>query len=258
VTPCELHWEAEGPDDAPVLVLLGSIGSTLAMWEPNVAALSERLRVVRADHRGHGGSPVPRGPYALADLGADVVALLDALGVERASVCGLSLGGMVGMWLGAHAPERVERLALLCTSSRMDPEIWRGRAAAVRAMGTISIAEAVVARWFTPAFAAREPAVVARMHTMVASVSDEGYASCCAAIEHMDLDPDLARIAAPTLVVAGEDDPATPPEHGARIAEGIPGARLAVVPDAAHLASWEQAEAVSRLVLDHLDGGRDP
>ena len=220
--------------------------------------LAECLRVVRADHRGHGGSPVPPGPYALADLGADVLALLDRLGLERASFCGLSLGGMVGIWLAAHAPERVERVALLCTSSRMDPEMWRSRAAAVRALGTVSIAEAVVERWFTPGFAARKPVVVARMHTMVGSTPSEGYAGCCAAIEGMGIDADLARIAAPMLVVAGADDPATPPEHGERIVAAVPGARLEVVPDAAHLASWEQAETVTRLVLDHVNGGSDP
>ena len=258
MSPCRLHWEADGPDDAPALVLLGSIGSTVAMWEPNVTALAEAHWVVRADHRGHGASPVPPGPYALADLGADVLALLDRLGLDRASVCGLSLGGMVAMWLAAHAPGRVERLALLCTSSRMDPETWRSRAAAVRALGTVSIAEAVVGRWFTPAFAAAHPVVVARMHTMVASISSEGYAGCCAAIENMTIDDDLGRIAAPTLVVAGAGDPATPPEHGERIAEAIPGARLEVVPGAAHLASWEQAETVTRLVLDHVNGGSGP
>ena len=254
---CAVHWEATGPAGAPVLVLSGSIGSTLAMWEPNVQRLSERLRVVRMDHRGHGGSPVPPAPYALDDLGADAVGLLDRLGVERASWCGLSLGGMVGMWLAAHAPERVEALVLLCTSSGMDPRIWTERAATVRAHGTGAIAEGVVARWFTPAFAEREPGTVARMRAMVAATPAEGYAGCCAAIERMDLGADLGRIAAPTLVVAGEDDPATPPEHGRRIAEAIAGARLEVVPHAAHLASWEQADRVNALVLHHLDDSRE-
>jgi 3-oxoadipate enol-lactonase len=252
VPACDVHWEAAGPAGAPVLVLAGSIGSTLAMWEPNLPALSERLRVVRYDHRGHGGSPVPPGPYALDDLGGDVVALLDRLGIERAFFCGLSLGGMVGMWLAAHAAERIERLVVCCTSSALPPEGWRERAATVRAHGMEAIADAVLARWFTPAFAAREPGTVARMRTMIASTPPEGYAECCGAIERMDLSSDLGGISAPTLVIAGRDDPATPPEHGRRIAEAVAGARLEVVPEAAHLASYEQAETVTRLVLDHL------
>jgi 3-oxoadipate enol-lactonase len=157
------------------------------------------------------------------------------------------------MWLAAHAPERVERLVLCCTAAAMPPETWVERAATVRARGTGAIADAVVSRWFTPAFAEREPATVARMRSMVAATPAEGYAACCAAIERMDLRPDLGAIRAPTLVIAGRDDPATPPEDGERIAEAVPGARLEVVADAAHLASFEQADEVTRLVLDHLE-----
>jgi 3-oxoadipate enol-lactonase len=251
----DVHFVADGPPEAPVVVLSNSLGSTVEMWEPQVPVLSERFRVVRYDHRGHGGSPVPPGPYALEELGRDVVRLLDRLGLERASFCGLSLGGMVGMWLAAHAAERVDRLVLCCTSALLGPpEMWAQRAATVREHGTAAVAETVVSRWFTPEFAAREPATVARMRDMVAATPPEGYAGCCAAVQEMDLRADLAAIAAPTLVIAGRDDPATPPEHGRQIAEGIRGARLAVVPDAAHLGSFEQAGKVTPLVLEHLDG----
>lgn len=250
-----VHHAVRGRDDAPPLVLSGSLGATSAMWEPQLPALAEHFRVVTYDTRGHGASPVPPGPYALADLGADVLALLDRLGIERASFAGLSLGGMVGMWLAAHAPERIDRLALLCTSPYMPPTSqWGERAAAVRAAGTTGVvAGAVVARWLTPAFAEREPEAAARLRAMIAATPPEGYAACCEAIERMDLRPDLGAIAAPTLVVAGADDAAAPPDGHARVIAGsIAGARLEVLPDTAHLASVEQAGAVTALLLDHL------
>jgi 3-oxoadipate enol-lactonase len=249
----EVHQLVEGPEEAPALVLINSLGSNLAMWEPQIEELVGPFRVVRFDLRGHGASPVPPGPYALADLGADVVALLDRLGVERAHVAGVSLGGMTAMWLGINAPERVERLVLCCTSAKLGPpEAWADRARLVREQGTQAVADAVVSRWLTPGYAARHPDLRARLRAMIAATPAEGYAGCCAAIEHMDLEPDLAAITAPTLVVAGADDPATPPDHGARIAAGIPGARMAVVPDSAHLANIQQAGEVSSLILRHL------
>jgi len=251
-----LHHVVAGPADAPVVVLGGSLGSTLAMWEPQLPALAERFRVVRYDHRGHGQSPVPPGPYELADLGADVLALLDRLGVERAHHVGLSLGGMVALWLAEHAPERVDRLALLCTSAQLGPaQRWIDRAAAVLAAGDVgAVADAVVAGWFTAGFAAREPARVAAARAMVAGTPPDGYAACCGAIERMDLTGDLATVTAPTLVIAGAEDPAAPLPHAERLAAGIPSARLAVVPDAAHLASLEHPAAVTALLLDHLVG----
>lgn len=247
------HYVAEGPADAPVLVLSGSLGSTLRMWDPQVAALSEEYRVVRYDTRGHGSSPVPPGPYSVADLGYDVLALLDLLGVQRAHFAGISLGGMTGMWLAANAPERVDRLALLCTSARLGPpQMWTQRAATARTEGTAALADAVVRRWFTADFAEHEPGTVQRMADMVAATPGEGYAGCCAAIENLDLRADLARITAPTLVVAGAEDHATPPSHAAFIAAGIGGAGLRVVPDAAHLAAWERSTSVNRLLRDHF------
>jgi 3-oxoadipate enol-lactonase len=222
-----------------------------------VPTLAKRHRVVSYDHRGHGESPVPPGPYTIAELGDDVLTLLDSLGVERASFCGLSLGGMVGMWLAAHAPERIHRLVLLCTSALLPREPWLERARLVRAEGTSAVADAVVGRWFTPRFAARDPELVARMRAMIAATPAEGYAACCEAIAAMDLRDDLANIRAPTLVLSAANDPAIPPEHCAAIASAISGARLVVIPDAAHLPIVEQHELVTRHILEHLEGAPD-
>jgi 3-oxoadipate enol-lactonase len=250
-----LHHEVAGPEDAPVVLLGSSLGTDLRMWDAQVPQLARSLRVVRFDHRGHGRSPVPPGPYEIADLAGDVLALMDDLGVRRAHHCGLSIGAMVGMWLGANAPERVDRLVLLCTSAHMPPaSAWAQRAAAVLEAGsTEPVADTVVDRWLTPPFAAEHPEVRARLRDMLVASPPDGYAACCRAIERMDLRGDLARIAAPTLVVAGAEDPATPPEHQELIAASIPGARLESVPRAAHLAAAEQPAAVTRLILEHLE-----
>jgi len=256
VSSVALYSVVDGPDDAPVLVLGSSIGTSTVLWEPQVPALARRFRVVRYDHRGHGRSPVPPGPYELADLGGDLVALLDRLGVERAHVCGLSLGGMVSMWVAAHAPDRVDRLALLCTSAKLGPpELWAGRAAAVRAGGMAAIADSVVARWFPNGFA--DDVTTTRMREVLLATPPEGYAACCAAIEVMDLEPVLPTIAAPTLVIAGSVDPATPPEHAERIAATVPDARLATVDGAAHLANLSHPDDVTRLLLTFLDSQED-
>jgi len=255
VSSVDVHAVVEGDADAPVVVLSNSLGSDLAMWDPQISALQRRFRVVRYDHRGHGGSPVPDGPYGIEDLAGDVVALLDRLGVGRASLCGLSLGGMTCMQVAASAPERVQRMVLLCTSVRLPPaQGWHDRAALVRAQGTEGVSAAVVDRWFTPELAARDPELITRMRAMVAATPAEGYAGCCEAIAALDLAPALARITAPTLVIAGADDPATPPPHGEAIVAGIADGRLEVLPQAAHMANVEQAEAVTRLIVEHLTG----
>ena len=249
----ELHHVVEGPEDAPVVLLAGSLGSTLEMWDPQVPALTEHFRVVRYDHRGHGKSPVVPGPFDLADLGGDALELLDRLGIERAHLVGLSLGGMVSMWMAAHAPERVDRVGLLCTSAQLGPASnWTDRAALVRAGGTAAVAEAVLDRWFTAPFAAREPALIGRMRAMVADTPAEGYAAACEVIGRMDLTGDLASITAPVLAIAGADDPATPPVHLEAIVAGVTDGRLAVLDRAAHLASTEQAAAVNQLLVGHL------
>lgn len=248
----DVAFTDEGLRGAPVLMLSGSLGSTRAIWEPILPALGA-FRVVRYDHRGHGDSPVPRGPYTIPELGADVLRLLDRLDIERVSFSGVSLGGMVGMWLARHVPDRIERLALVATSANLGPaDGWRDRAALVRERGTAAVAEAVVRRWFTPAFRSRDPELALRMKAMIAGTPREGYAACCEAIAEWNFEEGLAAIGAPTLVVAGESDEATPPSHAAFIAGRIPGARLAVLSGAAHVPVAEQPEKIGALHLEHF------
>ncbi len=248
----EVHHLLEGPEDAPVLVLSNSLGTTLEMWDEQAPVLSERFRLLRYDHRGHGGSTVPPGPYKIEDLGRDGLGLLDRLKVERFSVCGLSLGGMVGMWLASEAPELVERLVLCCTSARFAPDTFDSRARTVRADGVGAIADAVVERWFTPAFREGRPEIAEWARRMLLETPDEGYAGCCEAVRDADLSDTLGTISASALVIAGADDPAAPPDQAESIRDSIPGASLQVVSEAAHLANIEQPEAVTQAILDHL------
>jgi 3-oxoadipate enol-lactonase len=242
-----------GPPGAPVLVLANSLGTTGDLWRAQLPVLAGRYRVLRYEHRGHGGSPAPPGPYQIDDLAGDVLALLDAEGVPRAHYAGISLGGMVGMALAARAPERIGSLVLACTSAFMPPAgDWYARAARVRSSGLGPIAEMVGQSWFPPGFPRRDPATVARFEAMVAAQDPEGYAGCCEAIAAMDLRPVLGKITAPVLVVSGTADIRTPPAHGAVIASGIPGARLRVVHGAAHLANVSHAAEVTALLLDHF------
>ncbi len=252
----KLHSWVDGPSDAPPLVLLGSVGSTADMWQPVLAPLTEQFRVVRLDHRGHGRSaPSPRGAGStLADLGDDALMTLDELGLHRVDWVGLSLGAMVGMWLAIHRPERIARLALLCTSAHLGSG-YLERAEQVRADGMAAIADSVVDRWITPTLAARDADLRTELRAMVAGIDAESYAQCCEAIGTMDLRPDLARIASPTLVIAAEDDPATTPEHLEVIADGVPGARLEMLSGAAHIATYEQPARIAALLQQHLRAG---
>jgi 3-oxoadipate enol-lactonase len=252
-----VSYTVDGPADAPVVLLSNSLGATRAMWDQQVPALAERYRVVGYDTRGHGESPAPPGPYTLDDLVDDALALLDEVGARRAHVVGLSLGGMTAMRLAAREPDRVHRIALLCTSASVDPGPFADRARAARAEGTASLAPTVVSRWVTPDIAAAHPDVVARLEAMVAGADDEGYAACCEVIAGLDLLGDLPRIAAPTLVVSGAEDPALPPEHQQRIAAAIPGAELVSFSPAAHLANVEQPLEVTGALLGHLDAAGD-
>ena len=223
------------------------------MWAPQVPALAERFRVVTYDTRGHGSSPAPAGPYTLDDLVDDLVALLDALRIQRAHVAGLSLGGMTALRLAAREPARVDRLAVLCTSAKVDPAPFLERAAAVRSGGTAPLAPAVVSRWLTPAYAAEHPDLVAKLEAMVAGADDAGYTACCEVVAQLDLRADLGRIGAPTLVVSGAEDLALPPEHQRAIADGVRGAKLLTVSPGAHLANLEQPDRVTAALLEHFD-----
>lgn len=249
-----MRHRADGAEDAPVLVMASSVGTTTEMWRAQAEALAASWRVVRVDWPGHGASPDPDAPIRMGDLADAVVAVLDELGVQRASYCGLSLGGMAGMWLAAHAPDRVDRLVLCCTSACMGREVAQERVRTVAAEGMASVAEGIVGRWFTPAFAEAHPEVVAEYHAMVESISPTGYMACYEAIGDWDGRELIRDIEAPTLVVAGAQDPATSPPHAELIAERIPDARLTVLHPAAHLAAVERAEEVTQAIVEHLRG----
>lgn len=255
LSACEIAYREDGPAGAPVLVLSNSLGTALEMWEPQVAALSAHLRVVRYDQRGHGESSNPPGPYSLEALATDVLELLDGLGYERASIAGISLGGMVGMWLGAHHPDRVDRLVLGCTTAHMGPaEAWTERAAEVRKYGTVSLAEMLFERWFTPEVRGNDPAILTVFRTMLDDCSDDGYASCCEAIGSMDQREALGSIIAPTLVIAGADDPVAPPAKGLELQQAISGSALVVLAGAAHIANVARPSEFTEAMLGHLAG----
>jgi 3-oxoadipate enol-lactonase len=249
----ELHHRLDGPADAPLLALSNSLGTSLTMWDEHVPALASQFRILRYDQRGHGRTPAPPGPYTVAELGRDALTLLDRLGLQRVSLCGTSLGGMTAMWIAIHAPERIDRLVLCCTSAYLPPrQAWTDRAATVRARGMEAVVDAVLDRWFTPALSKRRPQTVARTRQALLATPPEGYAGCCEAIATHDLRGELASITAPTLVLAASADPATPPEHGRQIADSIDGARLVTLEEARHLAVVEQPEESARAVLAHL------
>jgi 3-oxoadipate enol-lactonase len=252
-----LHFEDTGPRDGVPLLLAGSLGTTLRMWDPQLAPLHARgLRTIAYDQRGHGASPVPPGPYAIADLGADALALLDHLELDRVSFAGVSIGGMVGQWLAAHTPDRIDAVVLICTGSHLPPaSAWAERAETVTAAGTVEvIADAVVGRWLTPAYAAAHPQQRAELRAMLAATPPAGYVGCCAAIGAMDLRDDVGAITAPTLVIGGAQDAAIPNEHQERLAAAIPGARLEILDPGAHVVTVEQADAATALIADHVTG----
>ena len=250
----QVHAVVTGRPDGPAVVLSNSLGSTHRMWDSQVAALEERFRVVRYDTRGHGDSPVPPGPYSIDELADDVIALLDRFDLERAHLVGLSLGGMTMMRVAARNPERVDRLALLCTAAYLPPaQGWTDRAALVRADGTSAVAAAVVQRWFTPGYLAANTEARQQFEAMVAATPAEGYAACCEAIAAMDQRSDLSSIIAPTLAIAGADDPATPPDLLRDIVDAVPNGRLLVVPDSAHLANAEQVDTITPALIEHLE-----
>jgi 3-oxoadipate enol-lactonase len=255
--PVAVSRSLEGPLDAPAVVLGSSLGTTRAIWEPQRPLLAAERRVVSYDHRGHGESPVPPAPYSIGDLGGDVLALLDALGLASVAYCGLSLGGMVGLWLAANAPERIESLIVICSSAHPGaPERWAQRAATVRAAGTTEpIVDAVMANWFTADFATHSPQRFAAAKAMLLSSPVEGYVGCCNAIEGLDLRRRLPQITAPTLVISAAGDGSLPPEHGREIATAIPGARFELLPHGAHIANVEEESAVNTLISEHLAVG---
>jgi 3-oxoadipate enol-lactonase len=247
----------EGPDGAPVAALGTSIGTHQGLFDPQAAVLGRRFRLLRFEFRGHGPagaqSPAPPGPYTIAELGTDVLGLLDRYDLEQVAYCGVSLGGMVGMWLAANAPERITRLGLCCTSAYMPPaSMWTERAATARTEGLAALVQATTGRWFTPAFVQQHPEEVEPVAAMFTGTNPEGYAGCAEAIAAMDQRSSVEAITAPTLVIAGADDPSTPPWHGAQLARAIPGAALTVVRGTAHLANYQTPGAVTAALATHL------
>jgi 3-oxoadipate enol-lactonase len=249
---CTIHVEVEGPERAPVLMLSNSLGTNLHMWDEQVAPFTRHFRLVRYDRRGHGRSGVPKGPYTMERLGRDVLAVLDGLGVAKINWCGLSMGGMVGMWLGANAADRIHKLILSNTAAYFpDRSMWDGRIKMVRDKGLEGIVDANMERWFTKGFRERSPQAMAKMREMFLATNLEGYIGCGEAIRDMDHRPLLAKIAVPTLVIAGKHDPATTLEAGEFIKQHIPGAQIAVL-DAAHISNLEQPQVYADTVLNFL------
>lgn len=249
---CRLAYALSGPDGAPPLVLSNSLGTDRSLWDAQVEAFAASHRLLRYDTRGHGASDAPRGDYSLRRLGDDLLAVMDHAGVARADVCGVSIGGLTALWLGVHAPGRVRRLVLANTAARVGSEaFWAGRMRVAREQGLGAIADVTMERWFTPAFRAARPDLVARMRATLLEVPPAGYLGCCAALRDADLHGDAGRVGAPCLVVAGRHDVATPPPAGEWLAATIPGARL-ITFDAAHLANVECAAAFTAAVDQFL------
>ena len=251
----ELHYQIDGPQDAPVLVLSNSLGTDLHMWDAQMAAFTEHFRVLRFDTRGHGKSLVTPGPYNIEQLGHDVLALLDALNIERAHFCGLSMGGLIGQWLGINAGDRLLKLVVCNTAAKIgDPSVWNPRIETVLRDGAaamVALRDASIARWFTPDFATANPAVASRITDMLAATSPEGYAANCAAVRDADFRDQLGSIKVPLLVIAGSGDAVTPPAGSHFIQEHVAGAEYAEF-HAAHLSNVQAGTAFSERVVAFL------
>lgn len=249
---CRLRYESGGRTDAPAVLFSNSLGTTHELWRPQADALSSSFRIISYDTRGHGESDAPAGPYTIDMLGLDAVAVLDAAGVERAHICGLSLGGLTAMWLGVNRPERVRTVVLSSTAARIgNAMMWEERIVQVRTSGVGPLADAAMGRWFSPPFRAAHPDVVAVYHRMLSDTSAIGYAACCEAIRDADLRPEIHRIHAAALIIAGHHDPVTPPADAEDMHARIPHSRVALL-DAAHIANVEQAAAFNQLLVEHL------
>ena len=247
-----LYYEVSGRDDGPSLLLSNSLGTSLDMWWPQMALIDSRFRVVRYDSRGHGRSEAPDADYTMDQLGRDAVALMDHLEIGKSSVCGVSKGGMVAMWLGANAPERIDKLVMANPSAYLgQPEAWQSRIDLVRNEGMAALVPILLERWFTTEFRERCPIDVKRVEDGLLATTAAGYAGCCAAIRDMDQRASLASITAPTLVIGGLSDPATPPENTQFLADSIPGAQLVNL-QSAHLSNIERAGEFNAALGDFL------
>jgi 3-oxoadipate enol-lactonase len=247
-----INYQLEGPTGAPLLVLSNSLGAEVGMWDAQALEFSKRFRVLRYDNRGHGQSTASKGPYSIADVAGDAALLLEHLGESRAHFCGLSLGGMVGMWLATNRPQLIDKLILCNTSTLMGPrENWEARIAAVGQGGMRAVVKSVIERWFSERFRSTSPEIVGRIEQNFDEVLVEGYIGCCAAIRDMDQRQTISAIKSPTLVIGGTFDPSTPPAMCQYIAETIPGARYLELPTL-HLSNVEAAPAFNQAVSQFL------
>jgi 3-oxoadipate enol-lactonase len=247
-----LHYQQSGAAGGPVLVLSNSLGSNLHMWDKVLASLEMSFSILRYDARGHGESSVPPPPYSIEQLGSDLLLLMDHLSIDRAHLCGLSLGGLVSQWLGIHAPERFERLIFANTAARIGTrDGWEQRIAMVQSSGMDVLALQTVERWITPGYRGRYPAEMDTIRQMLAATSPAGYCGCCAALRDTDLRGQIAAIEAPCLVITGTHDPATPPSDGRAIHSALRNSGY-VEFDSAHLSAWEKAEEFAGAVLAFL------
>jgi 3-oxoadipate enol-lactonase len=252
VGDCPIYVALDGPIKAPPLMLSNSLGSDITMWEPQLADLSNLFRVIRYDSRGHGKSGVPQDSYTMERLGRDALRILDHFGIERTNWCGLSMGGMIGQWLGANEPSRLQKLILSNTTSYYaDKRSWTTRIQLVQSNGINEVAAPSMERWFSADFREREPDTVTRATEMLIATNPDGYIGCCAAIRDMDHRALLSKISAQTLIIAGSLDVATPVDGHEFICSQVQGAKLAILA-AAHLSNIEQPDAYTRTVLNFL------
>ena len=251
----KIHYELTGASSAPVLVLSNSLGTTMAMWEPQLAEFEKSFRVLRYDTRGHGQSEVTPGPYTLGQLAQDVMRLLDALKIEEAHFCGLSMGGLTGLQLGLNASRRFRKMVVCSASAKFGTaEGWDKRIEVVRASGMKQVAGQVIERWFTKEFREATPGKVETMRQMIEGISPDGYVNCCMALRDADLRVRLSEVHAETLIISGTQDPVSPPVDGELLASSIPGARYCEL-NASHLSNVEAAEEFTRETLRFLTGG---
>lgn len=251
----DIRYDIQG--EGPWLVLCHSLATDLTLWDDNLPALTPHFRVLRFDTRGHGGSSAPDLPYDFAMLAADALGLMDAVGVERAHFCGISMGGMIAQHVALAAPARIDRLVLLSTTSGYPPEaraMWAQRIDTVRRQGMEPLVQPTLERWFTPAFRAAQPEVMARIGALIRTTPPAGYIGSGMAIAGLDVTGRLSAIQAPTLVLAGAEDAGTPPAMGRLIAERIRAARFQLLPSASHLCNIEQAARMNLMLKQFLSG----